>query len=94
MSDSFGSPRTVAHQALLSVRFPEQEYWSQWPFPPPGDLPDSDIEPTSPALQPDSLLLWTRGSPSIPGRGEDPTRCDATKPQLLKLCILEPVPHN
>ena len=27
-----------------------QEYWSGLPFPPPGDLPDSGIEPTSPAL--------------------------------------------
>ena len=27
-----------------------QEYWSKLPFPPPGDLPDPGIEPTSPAL--------------------------------------------
>ena len=29
---------TVAHQALLSVGFPRQEYWSGLPFSPPGDL--------------------------------------------------------
>ena len=27
-----------------------QEYWSGLPFPSPGDLPDSGIEPTFPAL--------------------------------------------
>ena len=36
--------------------FPRQEYWSGLPFPIPGDLPDSGIEPRSPALQVDSLL--------------------------------------
>ena len=28
--------------------FPRQEYWSRLPFLPPGDLPDPEIEPTSP----------------------------------------------
>ena len=30
--------------------FSRQEYWSRLPFPSPGDLPDSGIEPRSPAL--------------------------------------------
>ena len=46
----FVTPWTVAHQAPLSVRFSRQEYWSGLPCPPPGDLPDSGIEPVSPAL--------------------------------------------
>ena len=50
MSNSFVTPWTVAHQALLSIGFPRQEYWSGLPFPFPGDLPDPEIEPTSPAL--------------------------------------------
>ena len=37
--------------------FPRQEYWSELPFPPPGDLPDPGIEPTSPTLQTDSIPL-------------------------------------
>ena len=37
--------------------FSRQEYWKGWPFPPPGDLPDPGIKPTSPALQADFLLL-------------------------------------
>ena len=36
-------PWTVACQSLLSVGFSRQEYWSGWPFPPPGDLPHPGI---------------------------------------------------
>ena len=50
MSDCFATPKTVAHQAPLSMEFSRQEYWSGLPFPPPGGLPDSGIEPMSPAL--------------------------------------------
>jgi len=35
----------------------KQEYWSGLPCPPPGNLPDTGIEPESPALQADSLLF-------------------------------------
>ena len=44
------APRTVAWQAPLSMKFFRQEYWSGVPFPPPGDLPNSGIEATSPAF--------------------------------------------
>ena len=50
------APCMVARQAPLSVGFSGQEYWSGWPFPSPGDLPDSGIEPMSSALQADTLL--------------------------------------
>ena len=43
----FVTPWTVAHQAPLSMGFPRQEYWSEFPFPPPEDLPDPRIEPKS-----------------------------------------------
>ena len=46
---------TVACQALLSMGFSRQEYWSGLPFPPPGDLPDPRIKPGSSKLQADSL---------------------------------------
>ena len=46
----FVTPWTIAHQALLSMGFPRQEYWSGLPFPSPGDLPDLGIKPVSPAL--------------------------------------------
>ena len=46
----FATPWTVAHQALLSMGFSRQEYWSGLPCPPPGNLSDSGIEPASPGL--------------------------------------------
>ena len=57
MPYSFVTPWSVAYQAPLSIGFSRQEYWSGLPFSSSGDLPDSGIEPTSPALQADSLLL-------------------------------------
>ena len=44
----FATLRTVAGQAPLSMGFPREEYWSEWSLPPPGDLPDPNIEPASP----------------------------------------------
>ena len=43
---------TVTHQAPLSMGFSRQEYWSELPCPPPGDLLNPGTEPTSlfPAL--------------------------------------------
>ena len=43
----FVTLRTVALQALPSVGFSTQEYWSELPCPPAGDLPDPGIEPVS-----------------------------------------------
>ena len=54
---------TVAHQVSLSMGFSRQEYWSGLPLPSPGYLPDPRIEPKSPALQADSLLLESLGKP-------------------------------
>ena len=42
--------QTVAYQAPLSMGFFRQEYKSGLPFPPPGDLPNPGIKPTSPAF--------------------------------------------
>ena len=42
---------------------PRQEYWSGLPFPSPGDLPDTGIEPGFPVLQADSLPSETPGKP-------------------------------
>ena len=50
-----GTPWTVAHQAPLSMGFSRPPYWSELPFPSPGDLPDPGIEPGSPALRADAL---------------------------------------
>ena len=52
----FVTPRIVARQAPLSMRFFRQEYWSGLPCPPPQDLPHQG-SPVSPALQAASLPL-------------------------------------
>ena len=49
---------TIVLQAPLSMEFSRQEYWSGLPCPPPGDLPNPGIKPTSsgsPALQVNSI---------------------------------------
>ena len=51
----FATPWTVAYEALPSMGFSRQDYWSGLPCPPPGDLPDPGIESRSTALQADSL---------------------------------------
>ena len=69
MSDS-ATPRTVALQALLSMGFSRQEYWSGLPFPSPGDLPDPGIEPASlvsPALVGGFFTPAPPGMPQVYG---------------------------
>ena len=34
----FATPWTVAHQTLLSMEFPRQEYWNGLPFPSPVSM--------------------------------------------------------
>ena len=51
----FETSWTVAHQVPLSMELSRQEYWDGLPFPSPGDLPNPEIEPQSPALQGDSV---------------------------------------
>ena len=55
------TPWTTAYQTLSSMEFSKQKYWSGLPFPSPGDLPDPEIKPRSPALQADSLLSEPQG---------------------------------
>ena len=67
----FATPRTVAHQAPLSMGFSRQEYWNGLTFPPLEDLPDPGIKTVSlasPALAGevvDSLPLCHLGSPML-----------------------------
>ena len=61
-------PKTVAHQAPLSMGFSRQEYWNELPFAPPGDLPNSGIEHNSSEsheMQADSSLLEPLGTNAL-----------------------------
>ena len=54
------------HQDPLFMQFSRQEYWSRFPFPTPGNLPDPGIEPAShesPALAGGFFTLCLLGSP-------------------------------
>ena len=79
------TPWTVAFQVPVSMGFSRQEYWSGLPFPSPGDLPDTGIEPGSPAWQADSLLTELQGKPpacSLPA---------LLRTEILKVWSMEPL---
>ena len=56
---------TVAHQAPLSMGFPEQEYWSGLPFPSPEDFPDLESNTHLLHWQVDSVSLSHQESPFL-----------------------------
>jgi len=39
------------------MEFSRQEYWSRLPVPSPEDLPNPGIDPKSPTLQADEIIL-------------------------------------
>ena len=82
MSDSFVTPRPVAHWAPLSMGFRRQESLSGLPFPSPEDHPNSGMEPVSPALEGGSPLLPedAREAPGSEPRTHVGTRQPATLP--------------
>ena len=47
------------------MEFSRPEYWSGYPFPSPGDLPNPGIEPRSPALEVDSASAEPQGKPCV-----------------------------
>ena len=69
----------VAHQAPLSMGFSRQKYWSGLPWPPPGDLPNPGIEPSSlmsPVLA--SRFFTTSTTWEACVRGENPLNLQVT----------------
>ena len=68
------TPWIVAHQAPLSMGLSRQEYWSELPFPTPGNLPNPGIKPKSLA------------SPALAGRFFT-FACACLCSQLLPLCL-------
>jgi len=63
------TPWTVACKVPLYLRFSSQEDWSQLPFPFPGDLPNPEIKPVSPALAGGFFATETSGKRSKSGEG-------------------------
>ena len=56
-------PWTVSCQALLSMEFSRQEYWSGLPFPSLGDFPNPGIKPVSLACPALAGRFFTTESP-------------------------------
>ena len=82
MSNS-ATPGTVDHQGPLTKGFSRQEYWSGLPCPPPGDLPNAEIEPASlmsPALAGEFFTTSTTW--------EAPSEVYRIPNSLLKLCFI------
>ena len=84
------------------MKFSRQVYWSGLPFPSPGGLPDSGIEPGSPALQADALPTEPLEKPdyiyaAAKSLQSCPTLCDpidgsppgSSVPGILQARILE-----
>ena len=88
----FVTPRTVTHQASLSMGFPRQESWSGLPFPTPGNLPNPGMEPRSPALaggfsatEPPGKPKFTRGHQcTLPDHPPSPS---PTASNVHSLCL-------
>ena len=55
----------IACQALPSMGFFRQEYWSGLPSPSLGDLPDPGIKPVSPELEGGFFITDHQGSPNV-----------------------------
>ena len=58
-----------------SMKFSREEYWSEYPFPSLGDLPNPGIKPRSPALQAYLYQLSHKGSPTS---GENGIECTSS----------------
>ena len=84
----FVTPWTVTLQAPLPLVFSRQEYWSGLQFSPPGDLPDPEMEPMSPA----SLALAGRFFTTEPPQANlHISFCDPVRSQIKKKKIKEEV---
>ena len=91
----FAIPWTVACQAPVSLGFSRQEYWSELPFPPPGDLPNPGLEPvsfTSPALA-GRFLTTSTSNLDFDMKGLLHTESH-TESQLWAFSISIPIPYQ
>ena len=55
----FATLWTIAGEVPLFIGFSRQEYWSEVPCPPPGDLPDSGFKPVSLVSPPLAAVFFT-----------------------------------
>ena len=84
MSNSlFSKLWTVAHQTPLSKGLSRQEYWGGVPCPPPEDLPNPGIKPTSPASPALAGRFFTTSTTWKPIIILFPTKKDTRLPMMI-----------
>ena len=74
------------------MEFYRQEYWSGLPFPPPGDLSDPRIEPTSlesPALADGLFTTVPPGKPHMLGIKNNKTNIPVPIPWFKKETLID-----
>ena len=55
----------VTPQTIQYMEFSRPEYWSGWPFPSPGDLPNPGIETQVSRIAVGFFTSWTTGKPIV-----------------------------
>ena len=66
---------------IQSMEFSRPEYWSEQPFPFPGDLLNPGIEPRSPSMQSDTLPAEPQGEPKNTGVVAYPFSSGSSQPR-------------
>ena len=87
----YQDPMDCSHQVPLFMGFPRQEYLSRLPCPPPGNLPDSGIEPTSlasPSLAGGFFTTSTTGEAHGFWDGHKDLNSKSTLPHHLHSCFI------
>ena len=74
---TLGDPMGCSRPGSSAFEIFQARIWSGLPFPAPGDLPDPGIEPTSLALQADSLPPAPPGKPHQQNYNHPPNTCEA-----------------
>ena len=80
----FLTPWIVACHTPLPIEFSRLEYWNGLPFPPPGDLPDPEIEPMSPMSPAFTGSFCT----TEPSRGPKLDQWQISRISYLRYCCL------
>ena len=82
----FVTTQTVAHQSPLSMGFSRAEHWSGLPRPPPGDLPNQELNPGLPHCRQILYHLSHQGSPGILQRVPYAAAAAAAAAKSLQSC--------
>ena len=72
----------------LPWKFPRQEYWSELPFPSPGDLSNPGIEPTSPVSFARAGKFFTAEPPGKPAGQGLALLCASASQQATQLSLI------